>query len=350
MDNAIQPKWKVVEYSRNQIIKAGKNIKKENISPAEKQQAIAVIDNWRAAHGYPLHVIYMNLRRMAENKQGIIVVERLKRLESIIGKLKREPKMSLWEIQDLGGCRFIVNTIEEVYAYSERLEKSSIRHVLKKTYDYIQNPKTSGYRSLHKVYEFHSDKKEEYNNHMLIEIQYRTHLQHVWATAVETMGLFTKQALKAGQGDTDVKRFFALVSSLFAKIENQPTVPYTSSDYSELINEIRYLDKKHNYLSLLSGISVAINHQEKAGRESRHPMYYLLALNYDIRRLSIKSYKASEFEQANQQYSNYENQKTEKNMDVVLVRANSFSIVRSAYPNYFSDIAEFIEIVSNRLH
>lgn len=29
---------------------------------------------------------------------------------------------------------------------------------------------------------------------MVIEIQFRTHLQHVWATAVETMGLFTQQA------------------------------------------------------------------------------------------------------------------------------------------------------------
>ncbi len=349
MDNTNQPKWKVVEYSRNQIIKAGKKVKDGNLSPDDEQQAIAVIDNWRAAHGYPLHVIYMNLRHMAENKPEIIVVERLKRLDSIIGKLIREPHMSLWEIQDLGGCRFIVNTIDDVYMYSERLEKSRIRHVLKKTDDYIQNPKVSGYRSLHKVYEFHSDKKEEYNNHMLIEIQYRTHLQHVWATAVETMGLFTKQALKAGQGDADVRRFFALVSSLFAIIEEQPTVPYTSCDYSELVNEIRYLDKKHNYLSLLSGISVAINHQEKDGRESKHPMYYLLALNYDKRRLSIVSYKASEFEQANQQYSNYENQKSERNIDVVLVRANSFGIVRSAYPNYFSDIAEFIQIVGERL-
>lgn len=349
MKKAIQPKWKVIEYSRNQIIKAGKKIKKEDITLAEKQQAIAVIDNWRAAHGYPLHVIYMNLRRMAENKTGIIVVERLKRLDSIIGKLKREPNMSLWEIQDLGGCRFIVNTIDEVYSYSESLEKSRIRHVLTKTYDYIQTPKASGYRSLHKVYEFHSDKKEEYNNHMLIEIQYRTHLQHVWATAVETMGLFTKKALKAGQGDDDVKRFFALASSLIAKIENQPTVPNTSNDVHDIINEIRSLNSKHHYLTFLSGISVAINHQEKTDRETKHPMYYLLALNYDKRELSIMSYKASEFEQANQYYSDLENRRTDNNMDVVLVRANSFSIVRSAYPNYFSDIAEFFDIINKRL-
>ncbi len=348
-DKKIQPKWKVLEYSKNQVKKAGKLIKQQNLSDADKQQAIAIIDNWRAAHGYPLHVIYMNLRRMAENKPEIIVAERLKRLNSIIGKLEREQSMNLWEMQDLGGCRFIVNSIDDVYHYSKLLENSRVRHVLKRESDYIRTPKLSGYRSLHKVYEFHSDKKEEYNKHMLIEIQYRTHLQHVWATAVETMGLFTKQALKSGQGDDDIKRFFALASSLIAKIEHQPTVPGTSDDENEIINEIRKLNSQHNYLRFLDGISVAINHQGMTEYKTVHPMYYLLVLNYNTCRLSIRSYKASAFERANQDYSYLENQRNASNIDVVLVRANSFNTVRSAYPNYFSDITEFSSIINDHL-
>ena len=60
-----QPKWKIVEYSRSQIIKAGKTIKKEDAPEREAAQATKIIDNWRAAHAFPMHVIYMHLRRMA---------------------------------------------------------------------------------------------------------------------------------------------------------------------------------------------------------------------------------------------------------------------------------------------
>ena len=61
MNNIIkQPRWKKVEYSRNQIIKAGKTIKKE-CSATEEENALKIIDNWRVAHAFPLQVIYMHL-------------------------------------------------------------------------------------------------------------------------------------------------------------------------------------------------------------------------------------------------------------------------------------------------
>ena len=203
-----QPKWKSVEYSRSQIIKAGKTIKNDNALPQEIDNATDIIDNWRAAHAFPMHVIYMHLRRMATPvNKNIIVAERLKRLDSIINKLKREQTMSLWTMQDLGGCRFIVPTVDDVYHYADKYENSRKRHELVSTYDYIKQPKASGYRSLHCVYKYHSDSVDTYNKNMLIEIQFRTHLQHLWATAVETMGLFTKEAIKSGQGTKDVKRF-----------------------------------------------------------------------------------------------------------------------------------------------
>ena len=82
-------------------------------------------------------------------------------------------------MQDLGGCRFIVPTVDEVFAFAEKYKNSRVRHEYKRTYDYINNPKPSGYRSLHLVYKFHSDTKDTYNQNMLIEIQFRTHLQPV---------------------------------------------------------------------------------------------------------------------------------------------------------------------------
>lgn len=49
--------------------------------------------------------------------------------------------MQLYRMQDLGGCRMVVPTIDDVYKYSEQLKLSRIRHELKKENDYIKNPK-----------------------------------------------------------------------------------------------------------------------------------------------------------------------------------------------------------------
>ncbi|MBN3017364.1 hypothetical protein JXX18_16350, partial [Ruthenibacterium lactatiformans] len=100
----------------------------------------------------------------------------------------------------------------------------------------------------------HSDSIDTYNRNMLIEIQFRTHLQHLWATAVETMGLFTKEAIKSGQGDAEVKRFFQLASALIAKKENQPIPPNVVDDIDEIISELEGINSKNNYLDFLKGV------------------------------------------------------------------------------------------------
>lgn len=342
-----QQRWKTLEYSKRQINDAGNTIRRDNATPEEINFATQVIDNWRAAHAYPLHVIYMHLRRMAESRKDIIVVERLKRLDSIIGKLKRETNMDLWRMQDLGGCRFIVPTVNEVFTFAEKYKNSRVRHEYKRTYDYINNPKLSGYRSLHLVYKFHSDTKDTYNQNMLIEIQFRTHLQHVWATALETMGLFTKQALKAGQGDEYIKRFFVLVSSLFALREEYPVIPGTFADEEKLIYEIKEINKKYHLVEMLRAIRVALDHED--GKKFDKQGYYVLILNYNIHRLRIRYFMPSQIDEANTLYTQIESNRRATGIDAVLVRAASFGMLKAAYPNYFADIGEFIEFVENYL-
>lgn len=343
-----QPRWKRVDYSRSQIVNAGKIIRECTSDSDEYKNAVTIVDNWRASHAFPLHIIYVHLRRMCSVNKEIIVAERLKRLDSITNKLIREHNMNLWTMQDLGGCRVIVPTIDDVYYYSNKYEKSSKRHILKKTYDYINNPKSSGYRCLHMVYEYRSDKVDTYNKNILIEIQYRTHLQHLWATAVETMGLFTKEAIKSGQGSDDVKRFFVLVSALFAIQEKQPIPPNVVNDVDEIVSELEDINSKNNFLDFLSGIRVAVDNQEDEVRKNKIG-YYILILNYNTNRLKIKGFKSSEIDEANEIYNSIESTRAESKIDAVLVRVSSFKELKKAYPNYFSDIGEFIDIVKSYL-
>lgn len=331
--------WETPKYSKSEINEAGSIIADPTSSKEDRDNALIILNNWRAAHAYPLQVICSNLRL---RNPDAIVVQRLKRLESITGKIERFPDMNLYRMQDLGGCRVIVDTIDQVYEAIEKYKSSRIRHILKREYDYIQNPKDSGYRSYHMVYQFYSDKKDTYNKNMLIEIQFRTKLQHIWATAVEMMGIYTKSNLKSSQGNKDILRFFTLVSSVIAIQENMPICPNTSKDIHELVVEIKKLNSEHRIIPILSGINLAIDYTEK--NISNKNVYYLLILDYSDHQVHIRPFASSQLEIATQAYGNIEK---ETNKNVVLVSAKSFKELKEAYPNYFVDISEFISIVQN---
>ena len=344
MSNKIpKTEWARPIYSNKQINKAGQIIANSDSSQEDRNNALEIINNWRATHAYPLHVINAGLRRGNPNA---IVVQRLKRLESITGKIERFPEMQLYKMQDLGGCRVIVDTIDQVYDAVSRYKNSRIRHILKREYDYIQNPKESGYRSYHMVYQFQSDKIETYNKNMLIEIQFRTKLQHIWATAVEMMGIYTKTNLKSSIGNKDILRFFTLISSLFAIKENMPVCPNTSEWADELIREIMEIDKNSNIIMKLKAINQAVQITEYNKNFNLKNGYYLLTLNYEEPSLNIEVFKPSEFELAANIYAKIEVELQNK-IDTVLVSVKSFDNLKAAYPNYFVDISDFLNILKN---
>lgn len=346
-----QPRWKEVSYTKSSINNAGRAIRIENLDLVKHENAIKIIDNWRAAHAYPMHVIYMHLRRMAE-PNNYIVAERLKRLDSIVAKLKRQPTMALWNMQDLGGCRFIVSNVKEVYKFSSEYKNSKKRHIYRDELckDYIKYPKSDGYRGIHEVYEFYSDKNDKLNGKFLIEIQFRTQLQHLWATAVETMGVFMNQAIKSGQGTTDIRRFFALVSSLFAIEEGCPTVPNTPSDLPSIIAELRKLNNDNNFLLMLRAIQAVASNVVRVNQGKNQRGYYLLLLNYEKRHLRIIYFQPSKIEEANKIYASIEKNKKSMNLNAVLVNVSSFKTLRVAYPNYFIDIGQFVSKVGQYLN
>lgn len=344
MTNRFYPtKWETPQYSKKQIDRAGKIIANPTSTPQEVQDALVVLNNWRSSHAYPLQVIASNLRRKNPNA---IVVQRLKRLDSITGKLERFPEMSLYRMQDLGGCRVIVDNIDQVYQSLNKYKSSRIRHIFKRENDYIQNPKSSGYRSYHIVYQFHSDDKETYNKNMLIEIQFRTQLQHIWATAVEMMGIYTKSNLKSSQGNTDILRFFTLVSSLFAIRENTPVCPDTSDWADELIHEIIELNEKDNIMVTLKAINNVVQLTQSNEHFYLKNGYYLLILNYNELSINVYPFKQSDQQLASQTYSEIE-RTASKDTNVVLVSAKSFDILKAAYPNYFTDISKFLNVLED---
>lgn len=99
--------WEIPKYSKSEINKAGFIIANPFSTKEDRDNALIILNNWRAAHAYPLQVICSNLRL---RNPGAIVVQRLKRLDSIIGKNRTFPRHELvsyarsWWMQ--GYCRY----------------------------------------------------------------------------------------------------------------------------------------------------------------------------------------------------------------------------------------------------
>lgn len=332
--------WTESKYSKNQINKAGKKICSHGASDDELRQAYKIVGNWRAAHGYPLYVVTRKLRNLCD--KDYMIVHRLKRMDSIIGKLRRFPQMSLFGMQDLGGCRVIVPTVDDVYRIASAYEGSRIRHYMYKEKDYIKTPKSDGYRCLHRMYEYKSETPKSKYNRMRVEIQFRTQLQHSWATAVEVMSLYTNSNLKSGVGDEQYFRFFALVSSLFAIREEQAITPNTPNDVGELICEIRKLDKDYGIIDKLDSMSKAIKIHNRVKVKGGCD-YFLMSLDTETNEIKVSSYTVSQFAQAEAEYDRLEQMSHTNN---VLVSAKSMTELRKAYPNYFGDVKNFLSVLN----
>lgn len=334
--------YEVPMYSPAEVRRAGKILScNEIITTEESLNALRIVDNWRAAHAYPLQVFYTHFKNRYST---FVVTQRIKRLPSIISKIHKQKNMDLSRMQDLGGCRIICDTIENVYRIANEYQLSRVSHVFAKQKDYIQEPKKSGYRCFHMIYRYQSKSpsKQCYNG-MRIEIQIRTHLQHLWATGVEIISNATKENLKGGDGDASMQRFFALISSLFALREKTPLVPDTPTTEAEIVEEIRVLNARYKILDRLENISGLMEIVDRDPRFQKYKKGYLLLIRTRDQ-VSVIPYKPTQIDIATRDYNNIEIR--EEDVDVVLVRASSFDKLRQAYPNYYMDISEFIEILN----
>ena len=112
------------------------------------------------------------------------IESRVKKPASIIEKLRRRnfpvSVESVFEnLHDVAGVRVICSFIDDIYDVAEMfLSQDDITLIEKK--DYIQNPKSNGYRSLHLIIEvpvFLSDR----TLNMKVEVQIRTMAMDFWA-------------------------------------------------------------------------------------------------------------------------------------------------------------------------
>lgn len=333
--------WAVPLYSKSQVDAAGASLVDPDVSSERLDEALDIVNNWRSSHSFPLNTFQVGLRRNARQQdRSALVAQRLKRLSSIQAKLLRFPKMQLSRMQDIGGCRAVLTNVRQTRDLRQVYLTGDLKHALVNQKDYIEQPKESGYRGIHLMYRYRSDRKATYNG-LLLEVQIRTQLQHAWATAVETVGTFLEQSLKSSQGSGQWLRFFSLVGSAFALLEHTPPVPGVPTQKTALLKEARHLSTVLDVRKKLEAYGAAL--QTLEGRADRGSKYFLLALRPSASTLTVTAYAADALQKATDDYLVIEKSIAETpGAEAVLVSAESLDSLRRAYPNYFLDTRVFI--------
>lgn len=207
----------MVSLTTSQVKKAGRTLRHwrsgQDVDQLAVNDAFDVLVAYRAVHSLPLVKANNGLRSMIRTAGcEVEVSQRLKRIPTILGKLVREPSLPLSSMQDIGGCRAILETVDEVRRVEARIRKN--RPPVSYS-DYITTPRSSGYRGVHVIVEY-DDRR--------IEIQLRTRIMHQWAITVERLSWRTRMNLKT-DGDHAIQRMMAVISHAMAIEEEGGVVP-----------------------------------------------------------------------------------------------------------------------------
>ncbi|OQX28821.1 MAG: hypothetical protein B0D92_06895 [Spirochaeta sp. LUC14_002_19_P3] len=323
--------WTKLDSSKSCVRNEVKKLLDNNITLEEKRDAIQVVANFRSAHSYPMQSMIGHIRKKAfQVDKHAIVVRRLKRIPSILAKLKRFPGMQITNMGDIGGIRVIVKEFKHVQQLQGELIKSRTKHRLCRHDNYLENPKVSGYRSIHLTYKYQGGKGEYHG--FRVEIQLRSKVQHAWATAVEVVGTFLGENLKASQGNTAWLHFFQLVSKAFACLE-------TNTAIDDAL--------KHNIQQDMAQLKVedTLNSFTLVARSvpTKADGFYLLRLDTKEKTITAQFISKDLLPDAYEDYRRIELEIAEDpTQDVVLVSAKSLKELKLAYPNYFADTYLFL--------
>lgn len=341
MANEQYEKGKIkLSYSKKQVKKAGDCIRKNIDVPG----SIEIIRNFRAAHLYPLMIIKNLIWKHARKKApNAIIARRLKRLPTIIDKLSRKTldgkhdnSISLVRMQDIGGCRVIVDNREQLISLNNSLNNSRTVHKIKKINDYTVNKKATGYRGIHRVYQCYGNKEYHDWQGFLIEVQLRTKLQHLWATTIEVVDLCEGRSLKTNpfNADKDWIEFFQIMSDFFASDDG-----FIFLDKEEKENHKKRLielDKKLTAVDKLLSFNAVFSNKNLMKEHEKHK-YVVLAI--DIERNTVACSFFTEKEEALDIYSQLED---EAKFNGLFVEIDDIKNLQKAYPNYLIDTSYFV--------
>lgn len=305
-----------------------------------------VFDEYRKAHLQPLSETTIELQQLLDNYgTQYYIAQRLKRKPQIIRKLNRL-HVRLTQLQDIGGCRIIVNTnydVERLYEYLKEVVASQNVFTIGRDTDYRERGRDdTGYRALHVILE---------RSGCHLELQVRSRIQHYWAESIERTSVIYGHHLKEQEGDPLVIRYFKSLSDAFYEIEagRKPSTAHKLEidQLRENCEKIIIESDKHKIFDSFVNEDIIKTLTEKESRNRKGLNNWILIFDWNAGAFVSWDIVGRNTDEAVEAYIEYERQyPAENGFEVVLIGSSEIATVRQTHSHYFG-IESYDSILEN---
>ena len=328
-----------MEISKSQINKLGVNIRRK-LRAFEKLEDSDILNlqEYRTSFKEDLAPVFSILSKIVkQERRDTIISYRIKRIESILSKIKREPTMALGNMGDIAGCRLIIYSESNLFKVLQSIEK---KFIVKFTNDYISKPKEDGYTG------FHFYVESPRNKNKLVEIQVRTIQTHRWASLVEIVDMIYGLKLKEGEKNDKLEHFLKLLA-IDKDLLN-------ISQKAEIIRIDSELGIYNKLLAVFLNNNLSIRKDWVKLRESGDNNYFIIEVD-SSNKSNIISFK--DYEEAEKIYFKMFLNNTESNFVLTHIEKPTFNRICTAYSsyvltrhNYLDDWSSFVrDLISEDL-
>lgn len=354
----------ISSYSNKSVKNAGRALRR---SEGDLKNAEKIIRLYRADHQKPLDTVFYVLKKASDNlKIAPTAAKRLKQLDTIVNKLQRPSldgsttnSMCVTNMSDIGGCRFICNTVTELRALQNKINKlvSGISRLeILSTKDYILEPKSNDcrYRSIHLVFSYQNRASKKFR----VEAQLRTYKQHIWATTIEIVDTLENTQIKNLSHAPDESKtynqkqweaLFKIMSDLIAFDEG--FIHLKKSLYERKKTDLKMLENKLNAIQRLQSFNMLNDQLSENEKNNKDIEWMVLVVNLNNGKRSIEQ----KFLEDNKKkaiiiYDQFEKFYSEiSGFNVLLISVSSIINLSKAYPNYAGDCSQFIKLINRFL-
>lgn len=305
-----------MKISKTQITKLGVKIRRKlRTNEVLLEDDIIKLQEYRTSFKDDLAPVFDIISKIGkQDRKDTIISFRIKRIESILSKIKREPTMALGNMGDIAGCRLIVYTDNALKKIIKSIEKNFI---VKNVNDYISTPKEDGYNGYHFYVE------SPVNKNKLVEIQVRTIQTHSWASLVEIIDMLFDLKLKEGEENVQLKLLLKLLSLNKSEI--------SLSEKAEIIKIDSVNNIYNKLLSVFLSNHLSIRKDWLALREFKDNNFFIIEVDKD-NKSTILSFKR--YEDAEDVYFKMFLNNSESNFVLTHIEKPNFKRICTAYASY----------------
>jgi ppGpp synthetase/RelA/SpoT-type nucleotidyltranferase len=333
--------------SKTKIDKAGLALAKNKYRDEDEYFELEeVFDECRKAHLQPLSETTLELQHLLTNYGAqYYIAQRLKRKLQIVRKLNRL-SVRLTQLQDIGGCRIIVQKnadVDRLHKYLVEKVQSQSVFAIDRTTDYRELGRDdTGYRSLHVILQ---------RSGVHLELQIRSRIQHYWSESIERTSVIYGYHLKESEGDKKVIRYFKNLSDVFYELEagREPSLErrLKVDELRNACEQIIQQSDRHKVFDSFVNEDIIRTLTEKESKNPAGLNNWILVFDWNAGAFVSWDIVSRNPGDAVEAYIEYERMfPVESGYEVVLVGSSEVATVRQTHSHYFG-IESYENILEN---